>query len=148
MTSGAKDVLRSAGGSLVSGRVVSRQYSLATVGSEQLDRDAVHGLDIWDVRDALEVAHAVDVFHDPERALARAIDVVGPYSTLDVSARTDSAMAWLWSVVRSRSMVTCASASIRWPIQRSRALVTRTRGDDQGEGGSEGEMAQTHGFDL
>lgn len=87
MTSGARDVLEAAGGVLVSGRGVRRLHALAIVGSARIDRESIRGEDFWDIRDALGIAHAVDVYAGAGRALAQAIGVIGPYSSWDQTGR-------------------------------------------------------------
>lgn len=82
----AKELLELAGGSLIKGRGVARLFSLATVGSDRI-ADVPRAQDIWTVRDALEVAHVVDVFMPRAEVLVDALRAVGPYVGLDRETR-------------------------------------------------------------
>lgn len=82
----AKELLELAGGDLIEGRGVARLFALATVGSYRIVRIR-QGQDIWTVRDALEVAHVVDVFLPRGEVLVDALRAVGPYDGLDPETR-------------------------------------------------------------
>jgi hypothetical protein len=87
MSAGARAVLEHAGGLAIRGRGVVRLYALATLGADALDRRAAETADVWDVRDALEVALASDIFGDPIRSKARALEATGPFVSLDPAVR-------------------------------------------------------------
>lgn len=82
----AKELLELAGGSSIEGRGVARLFALATVGSDRIVQ-VRQGQDFWTVRDALEVAHLVDVFMPRAEVLVDALRGVGPYDSLDLETR-------------------------------------------------------------
>lgn len=80
-------VLVAAGGEHVVGRGLKRLYSMVDSGTRALDRETTRGHDAWAVRDALNVAHALDLFDDAKRVQAAAIDAFGSYESLDALSR-------------------------------------------------------------
>lgn len=84
---GAKAVLEAAAGAEARGSDVERLFRIAVAGRDGLDRYTMRGFDRWDVRDALEVAHAVDTRYDPAAVLAAAVGAAGPYDALEPAMR-------------------------------------------------------------
>jgi hypothetical protein len=80
-------VLVAAGGERIEGRGLKRLYSIVDAGTQGLDRETTRGQDVWAVRDALDIAHALDVSDDAKRVLTIAIDDFGPYELLDALSR-------------------------------------------------------------
>lgn len=83
----AKAVLEAAAGPGVTGSDVERLFAIAVAGRAGLDRHTACGHDLWAVRDALDVAHAIDTAHDPAAVLASAVGSVGPYAALEPAVR-------------------------------------------------------------
>lgn len=112
ITARARALLERAGGSAIRGRGVVRLYALATSGSDGLDRGALQGADLWDIRDALEVALAADLWGNPIRASIRALEATGPFLGQEVAVqqalgeRGDFHRDVLLAVYRAASMST------------------------------------------
>lgn len=87
MTSRARAVLEQAGGAAIRGRGVVRLYALATRGATGLRPEVLQTAGLWEVRDALEVAFAADMYGDGAAARERACGAAGPYALLDADAR-------------------------------------------------------------
>lgn len=84
---GAKAVLETAAGDRVVGTGLVRLHSIAVAGSAGIDWQVGRGHQLWDVRDALDVVHAIDLVDDTARIMALALAVIGPYADLDAGAR-------------------------------------------------------------
>jgi hypothetical protein len=80
-------VLVAAGGERIEGRGLKRLYSIVDAGTRGLDRETTRGQHVWAVRDALDIAHALDVSDDAKRVLTIAIEAFGPYESLDALSR-------------------------------------------------------------
>ena len=87
MSPGARTVLEQAGGAAIRGRGVARLYALATLGANGLRPEVSRTASLWEVRDALEVAFAADLFGDETAAKERALRAVGPFALLDPDGR-------------------------------------------------------------
>jgi hypothetical protein len=87
ITQRSRVVLEAAGGERIEGRGLQRLYSIVVAGTQGLDRETTRGQGVWAVRDALDVAHALDLFDAAKRVLTVAIDASGPYQSLDALSR-------------------------------------------------------------
>jgi len=109
MTPRGRAVLERAAGSSVRGRGVVRLHAIATRGAAGLS-PALRTAGIWDVRDALEVAFAVDRFGDINAAKERALAMVGSFDSLDADAR--HALGELGDYRWDVALAACRAASV------------------------------------
>lgn len=86
VTRKASAVLEAAAGPNIKGRGLAHVYSIVSEGSAGLISLRGKGQDVWSIRDAADVAHALDL-HGAGVTLTNALAVVGPYDSLGPEMR-------------------------------------------------------------
>lgn len=85
---GARAVLEAASGNHSAGTGVKDLYAIVVAGVDGIDWQVGRRFDRWDVRDALDVVHAIDIGNGSSSVAAQAVNVIGPYAGLDAQSQS------------------------------------------------------------